>query len=280
MGIRRRALLALTALAPQFWDSRLRNPVFILGAPRSGTTLLNDLLAYHRQIAVLSEANDIWDPTGYPWHLSALETPPIWHDPAAYTARWWRDAQPRTQTIRAVFGAYQSLLMRAVFINKSPMNTFRIPYLLQMFPTARFIHIVRDGRAVVQSHLQRTLRQIESAPEAHLRYGIHADPDTIALQLARFWRQNVDEVAQKAAAYQLDDQRLFQITYEQLCADLRGTLRQICAFLQLDPAGLRADIWDTLVSNQNHKWQKAFSPTMTARLTETMQPTLSRWGYE
>lgn len=280
MGIRRQALLALAALAPAFWAGRLRQPVFILGAPRSGTTLLNDILASHPRAAVLSEANDIWDPSGYPWQSSAQETPPIWADPAAYTARWWRDAQPRTRAIRAVFGAYQSALRREVFINKSPMNTFRIPYLLQMFPDARFIHIVRDGRAVTQSHLQRTLRQIEAAPQAHQRYGIYPDSATIALQLARFWRQNVEEVARQADAFGLGADRLFHITYEQLCADPQSALADICAFLGLDAAKLPPSIWDMSIVNQNHKWRQVFSPEEARRLSAEMQPTLAQWGYD
>jgi LPS sulfotransferase NodH len=250
----------------------LRQPIFILGAPRSGTTLLNDILAHHPHAAVLSEANDIWDPSGYPWHLSAQETPPVWADPTAYTARWWRDAQARAGHIRAVFGAYQS-------INKSPMNTFRVPYLLQMFPEARFIHIVRDGRAVVQSHLRRTLRQIEAAPQAHQRYGIYPDSATIALQLAHFWRQNVEEVARQADAFGLGADRLFHITYEQLCADPQSALNSICAFLGLDAAALPPSIWDMPIVNQNHKWRQVFSPQEAQRLSAEMQPTLAQWGY-
>src|SRR5687767_15355615 len=110
MGFRRDLLLTIAGLAPSFWAQQLKNPIFILGVARSGTTLLNDILSDHKQIAVLSEANDIWDPTGYPWNVSKHETAPVWIDVQAYMARWWRDTQPRQQEIRAVFGAYQRLL--------------------------------------------------------------------------------------------------------------------------------------------------------------------------
>src|SRR5215213_3457762 len=102
MGLRRELLLGIAGLAPRFWANQLKNPVFILGVARSGTTLLNDILSDHKQIAVLSEANDIWDPTGYPWNMSNHETPPVWIDVNAYIARWRRDTKPRQQQIRAI----------------------------------------------------------------------------------------------------------------------------------------------------------------------------------
>jgi hypothetical protein len=67
MSFKRQIVTALANLMPDFWISQLHNPIFIIGTARSGTTLLVRLLGSHPDIANWSEANVIWDPTGYPY---------------------------------------------------------------------------------------------------------------------------------------------------------------------------------------------------------------------
>ena len=57
--------------------------------------------------------------------------------------------------IKSIFGTYQSLARRDVFLNKTPFHSFRIPYLREYFPDAKLIYIRRDGRAVVNSSQER-----------------------------------------------------------------------------------------------------------------------------
>ena len=234
----RRTLLLLAAKTlPQYWAARLHNPVFIIGSARSGTTVLTELLSFHRDIADLSEANDVWDPTGYPWSESSRETPPLWIDPIAHTQRWWRDTEPRQQELRAIFGAYQTLLRKKVFLNKTPLNTFRIPYLLKIFPDARFIHIIRDGRATVHSYVVKQLKDINSHPEPYRQIDAAQSADKLALQLAWFWQENLKEVGRQDAAHKLTEcGKLLEVTYEDLCADVHTTLNQICKFISINKA--------------------------------------------
>lgn len=280
MGFKRQMLLRVAGAAPGFWSSQLRNPVFVIGCARSGTTLLNDLMARHRDIAALSEANDVWDPSGYPWHRSARETPPIWLDPAAHTARWWRDAQPRQREIRAIFGVYQALLRKPVFLNKTPLNTFRLPFLLEIFPQARFVHLVRDGRAVTYSYTRKQGKAIQQYPDAYAGLGMDHSSEALALQLAAFWRQNIEEIERQDAALELQARgRLLTIAYRDLCADVSDTLAQISDFIGVDPARFHQDTWQVKVNNRNTKWQSAWSDTTQDRIVAQMEPTLSQWGY-
>lgn len=280
MGLRRRALLALAGLAPDYWASRLQNPLFIVGVARSGTTLLNDLLAQHNDIAVLSEANDLWDPSGYPWNTSRHSSPPVWLDSDAYTERWWADAKPRATLIRAVFGVYQTLLHKPYFLNKTPLNTNRIGHLLDIFPDARFIHLVRDGRAVVRSYTGKVYPKVQMKPEPYQQYNVEVDEDFIAERLAEFWKRSLVDVQAADEQFNLTGQnRLIELTYEALCDDMRGTLTQLCEFIGIDPGQFHPDVWDTQAINQNHKWREAFTPDMAARLVESMQPQLKNKGY-
>ena len=63
----------------------LRRPVFVIGMTRSGTSLLTRLLARTTALATWSEANEMWDPAGYPWEADRVRRP-LWSlDPQGYT---------------------------------------------------------------------------------------------------------------------------------------------------------------------------------------------------
>lgn len=279
MGFRRDLLLGIAGIAPSFWAQQIRNPIFILGVARSGTTLLNDILGEHRQIAVLSEANDIWDPTGYPWNASKRETAPIWIDVQAYNARWWRDTKPRQQEIRAVFGAFQRLLNKPYFINKTPLNTYRVPQLLEIFPDARFIHIVRDGRAVVQSYTRKEYTKVQEMPDAFVPYGVR-ESDDVSRYLADFWQTSLDIVRADDEKFGLSKtNRLIEIRYETLCEDMRGTLGKVCDFIGVSSKDFAPSVWQIETKSQNHKWKESFSEALIADIHRRMDKGLREYGY-
>jgi hypothetical protein len=194
--------------------------------------------------------------------------------------RWWRDAQPRQQEIRAVFGAYLVLKGKARLSNKSPYNTLRIPQVLRFFPDAKLINIVRDGRAVVHSYVRRELNKIRNASALYDQPYIPHSPEQVALRLAEFWKYNVDEVERQAAALDLAGRNLIlELTYEQLCGDTPGTLERISRFAGLDVTRFDARVRTTATPSQNNKWQTELDPTLIKQLVEVMQPALARYNY-
>ena len=181
---------------PEFSQKQLKNPIFLIGCGRSGTTLLARLLGMHRDIANWSEANEILDPEWYPWRPTNHHLTPMEYDPVAFTKRWWLDAQNRQDEIKAIFGAYQWLQRKAYFLNKSPFNTFRIPHLLEIFPNARFIHLSRDGRAVAYSYARKLQAEnkLKEWPEPQ-RTLFRESFEEFAIQISLFWKSNLEEVA-------------------------------------------------------------------------------------
>jgi omega-hydroxy-beta-dihydromenaquinone-9 sulfotransferase len=279
MGLRRDLLVGIAGIAPNFWSNQLKNPIFILGVARSGTTLLNDILSKHKQIAVLSEANDLWDPTGYPWNASNHETPPVWIDVQTYIARWWRDTHPRQQQIRAVFGAYQRLLNKPWFLNKTPLNTYRVPQLLEIFPDARFIHLVRDGRAVVQSYTRKEYSKFLEMPQAFAPYNVYKSED-ISRSLADFWQQSLDIVHADDEKLGLTQEgRMIEIQYEHLCDNMRGTLENICQFIGISGNDFAPTVWQIETKSQNHKWKDSLSAALIADIHQRMDKGLREQGY-
>lgn len=144
-------------------------PFFIVGSPRSGTTLLQTLLDAHPSLAIPPESH-VFD---HFYELTAsyggLQTPQNLKTFAAdllndeRIKRWGLTVTPeefcgglRTPaSFRSVTEHLFTLYMRkegkSRWGDKTPEHTLFLPAVLQTFPEARFIHLVRDGRDVAES---------------------------------------------------------------------------------------------------------------------------------
>lgn len=125
----------------------VRQPVFILGTGRSGTTLLGMLLSMHKDVAYLNEPKAIWhkiipieDIIGNYKNKETLYR----LDESNYTERMGKAAN-------RIFSEYLSLTFSKRVVDKYPELVYRVPFVLKLFPDARFIQIVRDGRDTIQS---------------------------------------------------------------------------------------------------------------------------------
>jgi LPS sulfotransferase NodH len=118
----------------------LDRPVFIIGAPRSGTSLLYSVL---RTAPVFAhwpgEAHEVWEADYHPafrgWHSNALTASDV-------------DAKAVQKIKRAFFLVAGS---RRRLIDKTPRNSLRVSFVDALFPDARYVHLVRDGRENVNS---------------------------------------------------------------------------------------------------------------------------------
>lgn len=207
-------------------DARVRNPIFVVGSPRSGTSLAINLLGRHRDVAAWSEAGRIWDPTTY-------------DDPDADHA-WGRGERPDERArIAARFEYYRVRRRAPRFANKHPRSSVRLAWIDRAFPDAVVIHIVRDGRAVARS----IVRRIEREPHrASMPFGGFCKPpawrdllrpDDPWEQAALQWREIVRAIGQ---ARPLFGERWLDVRYEDLCADPRAALARM-----QQVAGLRPD---------------------------------------
>jgi hypothetical protein len=118
-------------------ESQIEKPIIILGAARSGTYLMSRSLDQHPDVAYVSEPNTIWK--AYNASLG--------HDmiPAS------RATEPVCAYIRNKFNQMRIAQGKARFCEKTPANGMRLPFVLEVFPDAKLIHVVRDGRQVAVS---------------------------------------------------------------------------------------------------------------------------------
>lgn len=119
----------------------LNCPIILIGAARSGTTLLGDILSQHQDIAYWIEPKYIWK----------IGSPDIIND-----IRIEEEATPsRIKYIHRKFLSYQLSNSKRRFLEKTPSNCFRIPFINKVFPDAIYINIVRDGRDVALSAYEK-----------------------------------------------------------------------------------------------------------------------------
>jgi len=273
-----RAALEEAAFAlwrPLFGSQRLEHPIFMIGCPRSGTSVSARLFAQHPDVAGFSEAGEVWDPRGY----ADPEADHHW-TAARVTPREAARLHDRFEFARQV----RSLPFhrgRRLF-NKHPRNSVRIEYLWAVFPDAFFVHVIRDGRAVVYSMLQ----MLEREPERKaVPMGAFCKPpgwqallrEDAVEQAALQWREIVTHVLDRRQAL---GGQYHEYRYEDLCRDVHGVLGEAFAAAGL-PAGqeVLAGLPRRL-EVQNFKWRDAFDGAQVETLLRVQGPLLERLGYE
>jgi hypothetical protein len=110
---------------------------FIFGSPRSGTTILAKILACHHEIAEWYEPYYIWE------KYFNCNQDDIW-DKGAIT-------EEIRKNIRSEFALYCEKTKKSMVLDKLPTHAFNLEIVHKIFPEAKWIHILRDGRDVTLS---------------------------------------------------------------------------------------------------------------------------------
>ncbi|GAA0551578.1 sulfotransferase family protein [Actinomadura livida] len=208
-------------------------PIFIIGCPRSGTTLLQQMLHSHPRIAFPSETRFVH--TSYEvrqtfgdlelaenrrrlaeWIVKGKDTKfHVLKLDADRTIEEIVQAPPTLgSALATVFRAYAREHGKPRWGDKRPSYFRRVPMLQRMFPDAQFVHLVRDGRDAVSS--------LKKMPWYH--------GDTFSAALT--WREAVD--TGKCLARRLGPETFYEFRYEDLVAEPENSLRRLCAFLGED----------------------------------------------
>jgi Sulfotransferase family len=205
-------------------------PVFIVGCGRSGTTLLRLMLDAHPDLAIPGESHFIpalWRARRQYRSHGALQVERLAEAiMRSREFRQWGVPEHRVWTrvrqlaapdlgdvIESVYLAYADERGKVRWGDKTPRYVRSLPLLADLFPTARFVHIVRDGRDVWMSY-----RSVPWGPRD-------------VWTASRKWLRDVG--AGRAAASELGRERYIEISYERLVEDPRGTLTELCAFATL-----------------------------------------------
>lgn len=199
--------------------------VFLISQPRSGSTLLQRILGTSREVATCSEPWLMLYPASF-WR-SDIETPFSLPLAQAGVRSFLHSIGGKELRDKAIASAYGQLYEKAtqsqhaaVFLDKTPRYYFVIDELLTMFPHARFIFLLRNPLAVLNSMMEKhegriweNRRDLLEAP-----------------------RCLVNGVAAAGS-------RSLTVRYEDLVVDPDTTVRRACDFLGIafDPGMLRYD---------------------------------------
>ena len=226
--------------------AKFERPIFIVAAPRSGSTLLYEMLAendalwtidgeshgFIEQIEALNPRNRGWDSN----RLVAGDAAPEFRD------------QIRANFLTRLCNA-DKLLYRDLpeakpeairFLEKTPKNALRIPFFKALFPDAKFIFLHRESKANISSIIEawrsgnfvtyRDLPGWQGLPWSLLlipgwRELNGRDLAEIAL---RQWRDTNEAILMDLAALPADDWR--PVSYEDVTSSPESVLQQLCAF--------------------------------------------------
>ena len=186
--------------------------VFLLGFPRSGTTLLEVALDGHPRVVSLEE-HELLTPGVLAFMREPLDFELMLQADAgalqALRASYWRQVREA--------GAEPE---GRVFVDKHPLNTLKLPLIARLFPRAKILFAYRDPRDVVQSCFRR-------------RFSMNpAMYQLLTLQgAAAFYDATMRLAEQARSLLGLDWQA---VRYESLVDDLELQLHAVCEFLDLE----------------------------------------------
>lgn len=259
-------------------------PFFIVGCGRSGTSLLRTMLDHHPAVCIPPEALCLID-------LLRARRAPIdrlrrtmladheiraWGvplDPGRYD-----DCTSAAALIERVHELRAEQRAKPNWGHKTPRFVRHTGLLREHFPAARFVHVVRDPRAVALSFMRSPLHR--------------SNP----LYAARRWRRDA------GAGRQLTDthpERAIETRYEDLVAEPRETLARVCAFLGLDfderTLAYHRDAADELRPSHRaiharlaappdpariHAWRDTLTPGQIRTIETIAGPLMDRFGYQ
>lgn len=191
-------------------------PLYILSSPRSGTSLLSEMLAQHSHFQNYGELD-----LNEKIYMQALQSygcddqmhklmskldedqGSVLNHLQHLDDQLWQEMSPET-------GKY--------WIDKGIMNAYFLPLMAKLHPQAPFVHIIRDGREVALSIFRTQFREF---------YWFQHDP----MDALTHWRLTIEMVRTSARSYGLN---LIELKYEDLVMQPERELRDILGWLGLD----------------------------------------------
>lgn len=282
--------------------SELRPPIILLGNTRSGTTIVQRVVATHPDVVGWYEPRTLW----------------LYADPGRpHDVFDERDATERVKRyIRGQFLKYQRRHGNCIVLEKTPANIFKIPYVRAILPEATWLYIVRDPFAFISSvelkwqssaTTKGLRRRLEHTPVTQLHYhaarllrdqftrrvlrqqylkvwgpryeGIHDDLKRCDLLtvIARQWAEGSRRAERDLASF--PGGSVLRLRYEDFVMDPVADLERICAHcgLQMTDAMMRAArAW--VKPDRLDKWRR-FDPRELARILPEIREEMQRHGY-
>ena len=276
------------------------DPIFIVGSPRSGTTLLQCMLNASRDTyslpethyfctvlpaaGIKAEATLNQDQFEVITRTLAKKMDLTWprgiHE--MVTAGIERQELTAGDLFQILLNSYKPTDLESKslrVIEKTPYHIFFLEDLLALFPDARFVHLIRDPRGVVSSRLKMP----GGNPDALTEYSL----DWVrCIKAGEFFSETHPGV-------------LYPVRYEDLINRPEDCLQELCAFLDLpfqtemisdfasqfhgctlaSESSWKGGVREGKLLDRQEIWKKYLSPDQAAQIVERCQPQMSQYGY-
>jgi hypothetical protein len=213
------------------------NPIFIVACPRSGTTILATLLNMHPEICSSTEThffNFIVKQKKYNWKsfdliqfeaflkesrivdfcsLAKISKEDLIEEFKKLNFGSNSNANKK-KILDILINSLTNKKSKKYFCEKTPQHLYSVKEILSLYPAAKFIYLVRDGRDVVNSLMKMPWR-----------------PDGL-INNSRFWKSYI-QLGQKLEA-SMPESSFFTVRYEDLLNNPEGTLKIIFEYLGIE----------------------------------------------
>lgn len=258
---------------------RIHRPIFVVGAPRSGTTYLGDAIGRLPNVS---------------YHFEPIATK---YAADRHTTGQWDSSRTGTYlTISYWLLLASRLELGQRFCDKTPQACFLVDLLSERFPDSQFVHIIRDGRDSAVSYREKPWLRADAATPRRFEPGggrwgpfprfwtepPRRDEFRATTDLHRCiwaWRQFTTAAREQSA--RLPDDRLLEVRYESLVAKPEKVGHQLAAFLG-ESAGserLMAHLRSSANAGSVGRWRDLTRDEQTI-LSEEAGELLAELGYE
>lgn len=291
-------LLSKTVLRPNIEGVEVVAPIFIIGTPRCGSTMMQEILSTHDDIAFFTHSMDMFgDPELFraaDWMRRGLgldvkgerylkdsvfvdggspsEAMRFWGDSLKldpYSLTWphyridhfsAEQIAEIKNTLRHVIACFKERGSTR-FLNKSPALLTEVLLLQDLFPDARFVHLVRDGRMVANSLIK--LFRLQQAQDIKVNHPMFKDhpfvpyPRVPGLEEAAE-RWGLDDVRTTATVWDSSVKLInsirpqirnfYEVRYEDVLAHPREEVQKIFDFCELGPLRAGGEAFERRIS--------------------------------
>jgi len=283
----------------------MKQPLIIIGAPRSGTNMLRDLLVKLKGV-------DTWpcDEINYIWRHGNRD-----HSSDAFTESM--ATEKVAKFIHNEFEKQSNSTNANILVEKTCANSLRVDFVDKIFPDAKYIFIVRDGLDVVGSAKKRwtakldipyILKKAKYVPKSDLLYyGLnylkariyklaskedrlsiwgpqmdnvdellnkHSLEEVCALQ----WKQCVDQST--LSFNRIDPERIYKIRYEDFVSSPSKHFIEICKFINSECSEELAEKLTGFISTKSlGKGRSELSDELIEKIKHLTKDTMNAHGY-
>lgn len=275
---------------------KIKNPIFVIGVPRSGNTVFSRMLGLHKDLAWFSQYSTVRIPgsafldkilrrllgTTYNKKVSwidkfkplLMEANQIWgkYSPGKFMYQSEKDVTyEASQYFRSVIKKELNKQGKSRILIKNPGISVRIRFFNKIFPNSIFIHIIRDGRAVTHSIISKHISK-NIGPQY---YNFSADLEFIRT-IAQRWVYIIQILDENKFVL---NNRYKEIKYEDFTKNPVNILKEIVDYCDLKWYKKYENLLPSSLPNYNYKWKKDLNNKEVNIIFNVQYKMLSKLNY-